>query len=84
MTFWKNFLKIQRDKRVIKEHKLFRNIAPDASILVQNSPKSLAAGAPPQTPLGELTAPPDPLAVMGWDRDLVTSFVGGLFVPPCS
>ena len=28
---------------------------PDASILVQNAPKSLAAGAPPQTPLGELT-----------------------------
>jgi len=31
----------------------------------QNAPKSLAAGASPQTPLGELTAqcaPPDPLA----------------------
>ena len=32
--------------------------APEASILVQNAPKSLAAGAPPQTPLGELTALP--------------------------
>ena len=32
--------------------------APEASILVQNTPKSLAAGAPPQTPLGELTALP--------------------------
>ena len=28
----------------------------------QNAPKSLAAGASPQTPLGELTALPDPLA----------------------
>jgi len=28
----------------------------------QNAPKSLAAGTSPQTPLGELTAPPDPLA----------------------
>jgi len=25
----------------------------------------ISAGAPPQTPLGELTAPPDPLAVFG-------------------
>ena len=30
-------------------------IAPDASISVQKAAKSLAAGAPPQTPLGELT-----------------------------
>ena len=41
-------------------------IAPDASIYVQNAPKSLAAGALPQTPL----------AVKGWDGDLVTTLVG--------
>ena len=34
---------------------LLRIIASDASIYVQNAPKSLAAGAPPQTLLGELT-----------------------------
>ena len=39
---------------------LLRMIAPDASIYVQNAPKSLAVGAPPQTPLGELTALPRP------------------------
>jgi len=35
---------------------------PEAFLDPQNAPKSLAAGASPQTPLGELTAPPDPLA----------------------
>ena len=40
----------------------------EASILVQNAPKSLAGGA--------YSAPPDPLAVMGWDGDLVTTFLG--------
>ena len=34
---------------------LLKIIAPDASIHVRNAPKSLAAGAPPQTPLWELT-----------------------------
>ena len=33
-------------------------VAPDGFKSVQNAPKSLAAGAPPQTPLGELTALP--------------------------
>ena len=33
-------------------------VAPDVFNLVQNAPKSLASGAPPQTPLGELTALP--------------------------
>ena len=37
------------------------------------SPKSLVAGAPP-----------DPLAVMGWDGDLVTNLVRVNYVPPCS
>ena len=76
---WEDFLKIQHDERVILEHTVLGIIiAPEASILVQNAPKSLAAGAPPQTSLGELTALPhaDPLAVMGWDGDLVTTFLG--------
>jgi hypothetical protein len=48
---------------------MFQNIViceapnPNASCLVWNAPKSLAAGAPPQTPLGELAA------VMGWERN---------------
>ena len=49
---------IQRQECVIPEHTTVGNIAPDASILVQNAPKSLAVGAPPQTPLGKLTALP--------------------------
>ena len=57
---WEDFLKIQRDERVILEHTVLGIIAPEASILVQNAPKSLAAG-------GAYSAPPDPLAVMaGW------------------
>ena len=31
-------------------------VTPNIFIIVQKSPKSLVAGAPPQTPLGELTA----------------------------
>ena len=57
-------------------------IAPNASILVQNAPKSLAAWAPPQTPLGgAYSAPPDPLAVIGLDGYLVTTLVGVNYVP---
>ena len=48
-------LKIQSDDRVIQEHTVLKIIAPGASTLVQNALKSLAAGALPQTPLGELT-----------------------------
>ena len=52
--------------------------APEASISVQNAPKSLAAGASsaPDPAGGAYSAPPDPLAVMGWDGDLVTTFLG--------
>ena len=80
---WEDFLKIQRDERVILEHTVLGIIAPEASILVQNAPKSLAAGALPQTPaggsklpLGAYSAPLDPLDVMGWDGDLVTTLLG--------
>ena len=80
---WEDFLKIQRDERVILEHTVLGIIATEASILVQNAPKSLAAGASPQTPLGgAYSAPPDPLAVMGWDGDLVTTFCGCKFCAP--
>ena len=47
--------KIQSDNRVIQEYTVLKIIAPRASTLVQNALKSLAAGALPQTPLGELT-----------------------------
>ena len=74
---WKNFLKIQRDERVIQEHRVLGIVAPDALILVQNVPKLLAAGE-------AYSAPPDPLAVMGWDGDLVATLAGVSYVPPCS
>ena len=51
-----------------------------------NAPKSLAAGAPPQTPYWrELTsAPPDPIAVMGWDWRFGNNFFWAYnYVPPC-
>ena len=38
--------------------KIVTNIAPNASFSLWIIPKSLAAGALPQTPLGELTALP--------------------------
>ena len=72
---WEDFLKIQRDESVILEHTVLGINAPEASILVQNAPKSLAGGA--------YSAPPDPLAVMGWDGDLVKTFWGVNYVPPC-
>ena len=82
---WEDFLKIQRDERVILEQTVLGIIAPEASISVRNAPKSLAAGAPPQTPLGELTAlPPDPLAVMGWEGDLVATLLRCKLCAPCS
>ena len=51
-TGWENFLKVQRDERVMPENTVLRIIAPDSSILVQNAPKSLATG-------GAYSAPPD-------------------------
>ena len=56
-------------------------IAPNASFSVLNAPKSLAAGAPPQTPLGSSQRSPDPLAVMGWDLDLTTPSMGSANTP---
>ena len=68
---WKNFLKIQRDERVIQEHTVLGITAPNAPILVH------PAG-------GAYNAPPYPLAAMGWDGDLVATLVGVSYVPPCS
>ena len=42
---------------VIQEHTVLKIIAPGTSTLVKNALKSLAAGALPQTPLGELYIP---------------------------
>ena len=57
-------------------------IAPNTSFLVWNAPKSLAAGAPPPDPAGwAYRAPPDPLAVTGWDRDLTTLSLGSANTP---
>jgi len=42
--------------------KITEIVATRCHILRLNAPNSISAGAPPQTPLGELTAlPPDPL-----------------------
>ena len=49
-------------------------VTPNIIIIVQKSPKSLAAGALPQTPLGKLTALPRPLAALGWDGDFKTLY----------
>ena len=51
-------------------------IALKASFSVKKAPKSLAAGAPPQTPLGELAAlPRPPIAVMGLDRNSMSPLI---------
>ena len=80
---WKNFGKssVMNRERVIQKNTVVEIIAQDASILVQhmyqhffNTKKtSLAAGLRHRPRWG---APPDPLAVMGWDGDLVTTFLG--------
>ena len=49
-------------------------VTPNIFIIVQKWPKSLAAGAPPQTPGGAYSAPPDPLAALGWDGDFKTLY----------
>ena len=48
-------------------------IAPNASVFVLNSPKSLSVGTPPQIPLGELAALTQTpyIAVWEWDRNLL-------------
>ena len=58
---------------------LLRIIAPDASIHVQNAPKSLAAGAPPQTPLGELAALPRSPSCYGLGWRFGDNSCGGRF-----
>ena len=40
-------------------------VTPNLFIIVQKSPKSLAAGAPPQTPLGSLQRSPRPPSCIG-------------------
>ena len=69
----------QRHGRVIPKHTARGIIAPDASILVQTAPKSLAAGAPPQTPLGELTALPRPPSCYGLGWRFGNNSCGGQF-----
>ena len=68
------------DERVITEHRILGIIAPDASILVQNHWRLRLRLRPP----GEAySALPDPLAFLGWDRELVTTLMGVNYVPPC-
>ena len=73
---WENYLKIQHDERVIAELTVLI-IAPDVFILVENAPKSLAAGAPPQNPLGSIQRSRKPSSCYG----LAWRFGGQLCAP---
>ena len=75
-------MKIQRDERVILEHTVLGISAPEASILVQNVPKSLAAGVPPQTPLGSLQRSPRPPSCDGLGLRFGNNFLEGKFCAP--
>ena len=44
---------------------LLKLLPPDVIFCSYNVPNSISAGAPPQTPLGELTALPRPIAAFG-------------------
>ena len=66
---------------MILEHTPLKMFAPDASILVQNSPKFWRLGLRPDPAGGAHSAPPDPLAAMVWDEDLITTLVGSILCP---
>ena len=42
----------------VDSQEIHQNCCKDVGFYVQNAPNSMSAGAPPQTPLGELTALP--------------------------
>ena len=74
---WEDFLKIQRDVCVITGTYSTRNyctrnfhFSPECTKIVSGW------GSAPDPAGGAYSAPPDPLAVMGWDGDLVTTFLG--------
>ena len=74
---WEDFLKIQRDERVILEHTVLGIICTRSFHFSPECTKIVSGwGSAPDPAGGAYSAPPDPLAVMGWDGDLVTTFFG--------
>ena len=74
---WEDFLKIQRDERVILEHTILGNICTRSFHFSPECTKIVSGwGSAPDPARGAYSATPDPLAVMGWDGDLVTTFLG--------
>ena len=69
---WEDFLKIQRDERVMLEHTVLGIICTRSFHFSPECTKIVSGWADPAG--GAYSAPPDPLAVMGWDGDLVTTF----------
>ena len=50
-------------------------VTPNIFIIVQKWPKSLGGwGSAPDPAGGAYSAPPDPLAALGWDGDFKTSY----------
>ena len=73
---WEDFLKIQRDERVILEHTVLGIICTRSFHFSPECTKIVSGwGSAPDPAGGAYSAPPDPLAVMGWDGDLVTTFL---------
>ena len=74
---WEDFLKIQRDERVILEHTVLRIICTRSFHFSPECTKIVSGwGSAPNPAGGAYSAPPDPLAVMGWDGDSITTFWG--------
>ena len=74
---WEDFLEIQRDERVILEHTALGIICTRSFHFSPECTKIVSGwGSAPDPAGGAYSAPPDPLAVMGWDGDLVTTFFG--------
>ena len=74
---WEDFLKIQRDERVILEHTILGIICTRSFHFSPECTKIVSGwGSAPDPAGGAYSAPPDPLAVMGWDGVLVTTFLG--------
>ena len=71
--FWKS----RRDERVILEHTVLGIICTRSFHLSPECTKIVSSwGSAPDPAGGAYSAPPDPLAVMGWDGDLVTTCSG--------
>ena len=74
---WEHFLKIQRDERAYTGTYSTRTYCTRSFHFSPECTKIVSGwGSAPDPAGGAYSAPPDPLAVMGWDGDLVTTFLG--------